>query len=408
MECSCRARKDGEKIDENLASSDDDKQIAELLLRRTDAINRRERLIKAVENAIILKFQPQIPEIFSAVNKATKSRFVELQQHNSSIGRLIILISALQDGNQILNYLDLEKKRAIDERIVHNEKLRDERIENSEDAEADYAATCQELLQERSDLKMKIEALLKSGETGAIFRSLEDAEQRLADVRASVAADKHSKNGTSPQKEPQPVNEQKEHDGHNADDSQEPRNGARSLPIEELSLHSRSERAKSNKTSVFSKTSSVRRSLDLEIKALKEQEGPQARLTELKQMEIADLQEEMARKARIAEKEIERAKVSSSRGSSLRSISPVGTPDDNLTKVSGWMDKTEEAENVASLINASSVQPQTSVSAPLITVQPMHGGQCSAQVRDLKSSLKQSCPQRPLCAILERTEQRLS
>ena len=119
---------------------------------------------------------------------------------------------------------------------------------------------------------MKSEALLKSGETGAILRSLEDVEQRLADVRTSVAADKHSKNGTSPQKEQQPDNEQREHDGHNADDSQEPRNGARSLPIEELSIHSRNERAKSNKTSVFSKTSNVRRILDLEIKALKEQE----------------------------------------------------------------------------------------------------------------------------------------
>ena len=314
-------------------------------------MNRRERLIKAVENAIKFKYQPQIPEIFSAVNNERKSRFVELQQQNSRIGRMIILKSALQDENQILNYLDLEeKKRAIDERIVHNEKLSDERIENGEDDEADYAAACQELLQERSDLKMKIEALLKSGETGAILRSLEDAEQRLADVRASVAADKLSKQGTSPQKELQPDNEQKEHDGHNADDSQEPRNGARSLPIEELSLHSRSKRAK--------------------------------------QKERADLQEELARKARIAEKEIERAKVSSSRGSSLRSISPVGTPDDNLTKVSGWMDNKEKAENVALLINAPSVQPQTSVSAPVITVRLMHGGQCSAQVGDLKPSVQ--------------------
>ena len=40
------------KIYENLDSNNDDKQIAELLLRRTDAMNRRERLIKAVENAI--------------------------------------------------------------------------------------------------------------------------------------------------------------------------------------------------------------------------------------------------------------------------------------------------------------------------------------------------------------------
>ena len=160
-------------IDENLASNDDNKQIAELLLRRIDAINRRGPLIKAIQNAIKIKYQPQVLEMFSKVIQAMKSRFVELQRQNSNIGRLIILMSALQDENQILNYLDLEeKKRAIDEKIAHNEKLRNERIENGEDAEQDYAAACQELLQERSDLKLKIEALLKSGETGAILRSL--------------------------------------------------------------------------------------------------------------------------------------------------------------------------------------------------------------------------------------------
>ena len=380
-------------IDENLVSNDDDKQIAERLLRRTDAINRRERLIKAVENAVKLKYQPQIPEIFSTVNKEIKSRFVELQQQNSRNGNMTILMSALQDENQILNYLDLEdKKRAIDERIAHNEKLRDERIENGDDAKEDKAAACQELLQERSDLKLKIEALLKSGEDGAILRSLEDAEQRLADVRASVAADKHSKNGTSPQKEPQPENELKEHDGHNADDNQEPRNGARSLPIEELSIHSRSKRTKSNKTSVISKSSSARRVIDLELNALKEQEELQSRLEKLRrdaeQNEIADLQEKFAHKAKIAEKEIERAKLSSSCGYSFRSISPVGTPDDNLTKVSDWMEMTEEAENMASPINEASVYQQTSVSAPVITVQSMQGGQCSALVRDLKPSVR--------------------
>ena len=99
-----------EKIDENLASNDDDKQIAELLLRQTDAMNRRERLIKVVENAIKLKYQPQIPEVLSAVNKEIKSQFVVLQRQNSNTGRVIILISALQDENQILNYLDLEEK----------------------------------------------------------------------------------------------------------------------------------------------------------------------------------------------------------------------------------------------------------------------------------------------------------
>ena len=183
------------KIDENLASNDDEKQIAELLLRRTDAINRPERLIKVVENATKFKYQAQIPEIFSAVNKEIKSRFVE---QNSRNGRMIVLMTALQDENQILNYLDLEeKKRAIDERMVSNEMMSEDSIANSKNVdEEDYATACQELLEKRSDIKTQIEALLKSRDQGAILRSLEDAEQRLADVRANVAADRSSKNGT--------------------------------------------------------------------------------------------------------------------------------------------------------------------------------------------------------------------
>ena len=139
--------------------------------------------------------------------------------------------------------------------------------------------------------------------------------------------------------------------------------------------------------------------MHLELKALKEHEELQKRLEKLereaeqlereaKEKEIADLQEEVARRAKIAEKEIEMAKVSSRCGSSFRSISPVGTPDDNPTKVSGWMDKTEEAKSVASSINVPPGYQQTSISAPVITVRSTHGGQGAAQVRDLKSSLK--------------------
>ena len=364
-------------------------------------MNRRDRLIKAVENAIKVKYQPQIPEIFSTVNKEMQSRLAELQPQSSSVGWVQMLMSALQDENQILNYLDLdEKKRAIDRLMDSNKKLREDSIANGKVVdEEDYAAACQELLQKRSDIKTKIEDLLMTGEGGAILRSLEDAEQRLADVRARVAADKSSRNGTSPQKEPEPDEEQKEDNGHNADDSQERNKCARSLPIDELSIHSRSKRTKSNKTYVISKTSSARRFLDLELKSLKEQEELQTRLEKLRreanevkiaslQDEMVSLQEEIARKAKIAEKKLQMAQVSSGDGSSFRSISPVGTPDDNLTKVSGWMDKTEEAENVALQINVPSVYQQTSVSAPVITVQSTHGGQCSAQVRDLKPSVK--------------------
>ena len=268
--------------------------------------------------------------------------------------------------------------------------MREDSIADSKNVnEEDYATACQELLEKRSDIKTQIEDLLKSRKQEAILRSLEDAEQRSADVRANVAADKSSKTSTSPQMEPQPDDELREPNGPNADDSQKPRNEASSQPIEELSIHSRGDKTKSNKTSVFSRTSSIRRILDLEIKALKEQEELQTRLEKLrreaKEIEIADMQEELSRKARIAEKEIERAKVSSSCGSSFRSISPVGTPEDNLTKVSGWMDKTEETENVASSINVIPGFQQTSISAPVITVRSTHGRQCSAQVRDLTS-----------------------
>ena len=82
--------------------------------------------------------------------------------------------------------------------------------------------------------KQKIEALLKSRDEGDILRSLEDAEQRLADARANWTADKSSNNDTSPD----PDDERREFDGHNADDRQDPKDGGRWLQIEELSIHS--------------------------------------------------------------------------------------------------------------------------------------------------------------------------
>ena len=108
--------------DENLASNHDNKQIAELLLPQTDDINRRERLIKAVENAMKFMYQPQIPDMFLAVSNEIRSRFVVLQQQNSSIGRVKRLMAALQDENQILNYLDPDKIRAVDARMIRERK----------------------------------------------------------------------------------------------------------------------------------------------------------------------------------------------------------------------------------------------------------------------------------------------
>ena len=143
----------------------------------------------------------------------------------------------------------------------------------AKNVDEDYAAAFQELLQKRFDFKIKIEALLKLRDKAGILRSLEDAEQRRAEARAISAADEASANGTSPQKELQQDDEQKKLEDHNADDRQDPTNGARSQPTEELSIHSQFDKTKSNKTAVFSKTSRVRRILDLELKALREQKN---------------------------------------------------------------------------------------------------------------------------------------
>ena len=131
--------------------------------------------------------------------------------------------------------MDLEyKSRAIDEKMISNEK---------------QCYNCQEQLRERSEIKTNNDALLKSGDEGALSRNLEDAEQRLADVRANAAVDKSGKSGTSPPKDSKLDDAQKEHNGHSVDGSQDPRNRCRSLPIEELSIHSQGDKIKTNNTS---------------------------------------------------------------------------------------------------------------------------------------------------------------
>ena len=75
---------------------------------------------------------------------------------------------------------------------------------------------------------------------------------------------------------------QKELDGHNADDRQKPRNGTSLRQIEELGIHWQCDETKSNKTSVNSKTSSVRRIADLELEVLKDQEELQTLLEKLR------------------------------------------------------------------------------------------------------------------------------
>ena len=61
------------EIDENLARKDDNKEKAELPLGQTDALRSQERLIRAVEKGIKFKYQPQIPKLFSTMNKAMRN-----------------------------------------------------------------------------------------------------------------------------------------------------------------------------------------------------------------------------------------------------------------------------------------------------------------------------------------------
>ena len=168
------------------------------MLRRKPSIQKRERLIQAIRNAVKLRYQPQLPEVFADGSKAMPSRFEHLQRQNTSIGKLKMLMSAIKNVNELQSYLNLEEDiRGIDESIFNNEKWRDSQIADGQDFNEEYTAENQRLLQKRSELRMKIEALLKSGDAGAILRSLEDAEQRLANVRVNSAANKTRNCGTS-------------------------------------------------------------------------------------------------------------------------------------------------------------------------------------------------------------------
>ena len=383
--------KHAELREDNMAKE----HLADLLPNRQDLLSRLEKLFAANKVLLKAKYQPEWTDNKSDRLSKNRDELTSLVGRSKNIGQMITMMGSLKYEGQLKEFLQLQNsKEKCDEMIEKNE----DEIEKNRDAlcnSEDYKALLEsneETLKRRAEIVVEMNGLLKPGGVTSIYRELHRMEGVLARAHVNWQEQQLKSRDTSPQKEPEPDEELKEDNGHNSDDSQERNKCARSLPIEELSIHSRSKRTKSNKTSVISKSSSARRVLDLELNALKEQEEMQSRLEKLRrnaeQNEIADLQEKLARKAKIVEKEIERTKVSSICGSSFRSISPVGTPDDNLSKVSDWMDKTEEAENVASTTNVPSVYQQTSVSAPVITVRSTHGGQCSAQVRDLKPSVK--------------------
>ena len=162
------------------------------------------------------------------------------------------------------------------------------------------------MLQKWSELKGKNKALLKSRDTGAILQSLGDAEQRLAVVRVNSAANETRRCSTSFQKEPtrDEGEGQAVQEAAKSGEDQEPGNGARSMCIEELDINSQAGKTKSNNYCVCQKRKSTTRP-PLGAKGSEITRKLKDRLDKLKcerkQSEIADLQEEQARKARIAE-----------------------------------------------------------------------------------------------------------
>ena len=164
-----------------------------------------------------------------------------------------------------------------------------------------------------------------------------------------------------------------------SDEIQGHRSETGQLEIEELGKHPKLVETRSNRSSVISKSSLARRVLYLKVKAQKEQEELQTRLEKLKreaiQMEIADLHEQLARKARIAEKEREIAEVSSSQGTSFPSVSSV----DSFTEDSRCMAETETVEDGAKSNIAVSVHLKSENAVKLV-----HEGKFSAHRRDSK------------------------
>ena len=164
-----------------------------------------------------------------------------------------------------------------------------------------------------------------------------------------------------------------------SDEVQGQRSETGQLEIEELGKHPKLVETRSNRSSVISKSSIDRRVLYLKVKAQKEQEELQTRLKKLKreaiEREIADLHEELARKARIAEKERQIAEATCSQGTSFQSIASV----ESFTEDSRWTDKTETAENGTKSNIALSVHLKSENAVKLV-----HEGKFSALKRDSK------------------------
>ena len=104
------------------------------------------------------------------------------------------------------------------------------------------------------------------------------------------------------------------------------------------------------------------------------------------------MQKEPACNASLAEKKTKIAKASSSRGTSLRSMSPVELPGDSSTKVLARMKKAKATKILAKSIIAPSVHEKKRVSKPVNAGQSTNERHFNANTRDRRPAVKPTTP----------------
>ena len=83
------------EIDESLACNHDEMHLAFIVLQKKDVIQKQERLIQENQNAVKLKYQRQLPEVFGTGKKSMQSTFAFLQ-HQNCIERLKMLMLVIK------------------------------------------------------------------------------------------------------------------------------------------------------------------------------------------------------------------------------------------------------------------------------------------------------------------------
>ena len=232
--------------------------LADLLPNRQDLLTSLEKLFEANKVVLKAKYQPECTNTKSDRLSRYRDELTSLEGRGKNIGQMITMMQSLKYEGQLKQFLQLQNaKEKCDEMIEKNEN----EIEKNRDAfcnSDDYKALLEsneETLKKRGEIVVEMNGMLKPGGDTSIYRELHRMDGLLARAQLNWKEQQLKSRDTSPQKEPQPDDEQKDDSGKNVDESenQEPQNGASSLLIEELTVHSRSKRTKSNKTSVISK-----------------------------------------------------------------------------------------------------------------------------------------------------------